>query len=147
MSRFRFLVLCAAALGTLLVAASALAGAFESGKYKGTTEQGYPIVFKATQGQVKKMRVETVALCESGKGSKGKFLNLHAPIKNTRFEIKLTGDEGATHLTVKGRLTGPYAGGTIVDRTQVNPEKEGNPEPGGTDHCKATFHWAAEIGG
>jgi hypothetical protein len=145
--RFGFLVLCAVLLGTLLAAASALAGAFQSGKYKGTTEQGLPIVFKATQGGVKKMRIETVALCESGKGSKGKYFNLHAPIENTRFEIKLTGDEGATHITVKGRLTGPYAGGTIVDRTQVNPEKDGGPEPGGTDHCKATFHWAAEIGG
>jgi hypothetical protein len=145
--RFRFLVLCAVALGALLGAASALAGAFQSGKYKGTTEQGYPIVFKATQGQVKKMRVETVALCESGKGSKGKYFNLHAPVKNTRFEIKLTSDEGATHITVKGRLTRTFAGGTIVDRTSVNPEKDGKPEPGGTDHCKATFHWGAEIGG
>ncbi len=146
MRRFRFLVLCAVALGVLLASTAALAGSFQSGKYKGTTEQGLPIVFKATQGQVMKMRVETVALCESGKGSKGKFFNLHAPIKNTRFEIKLTGDRGATTLVVKGRLVRTFAGGTIVDRTRVDPEKEGKPDPKGTDHCKSTFHWAAEIG-
>jgi hypothetical protein len=142
--RFKFLVLCAVAAGALLMAASAL-GAFQSGKYHGTTEQGARITFKATQGQVMKMHFTTVALCESGYGSKGMFSNLHAPIKNTRFEIKLTDDRGATAITVKGRLTGPYAGGTIVDRTRVNPEKGGEPDPEGTDRCKATFHWSAEI--
>jgi hypothetical protein len=135
-----------AILGSALLLAGSALGAFQSGKYKGTTEQGLPIVFKATQGQVMKMRVNTIALCESGFGSKGNFSNLHAPIKNTRFEIKLTGDRGATHVTVKGRLTRTFAGGTIVDRTRVDPEKEGKPDPKGTDHCKSTFHWAAEIG-
>jgi hypothetical protein len=130
----------------LLVAFPALgSNAFQSGKYKGTTEQGEVIVFKATQGQVTKMRFTTVALCESGFGSKGTFSNLHAPIKNTRFEIKLTGNRGATTVTVKGRLTGPFAGGTIVDHTRVNPEKDGEPDPKGTDRCAATFHWAAEL--
>jgi hypothetical protein len=144
-SRSRVPIVLAIFGSALLLACSAL-GAFQSGKYKGTTEQGLPIVFKATQGQVTKMRVNTVALCESGFGSKGNFSNLHAPIKNTRFEIKLTGDRGATHITVKGRLTRTFAGGTIVDRTRVDPEKEGKPDPKGTDHCKSTFHWAAEIG-
>jgi hypothetical protein len=145
--RFRNLVLFVTLLTcALLVPSSALGGGdFQSGKYKGTTEQGYPIVFKATQGQVAKLRVETVAICESGKGSKGKFFNLHAPIRNSRFEIEVDGAGGATHLTLKGRLAGPFAGGTIVDRTRVNPEKEGKPEPTGSDRCKATFHWAAEI--
>jgi hypothetical protein len=144
MGRFRFPILIVAVAATLLVAVPALAS-FQSGKYHGTTEQGARITFKATQGQVMKMHFTTVALCESGYGSKGTFSNLHAPIKNTRFEIKLTADRGATAITVKGRLTGPYAGGTIVDRTRVNPEKGGEPDPEGTDRCKATFHWSAEI--
>jgi hypothetical protein len=144
--RFKFLVLSlAVALVALLASAAALANVFQSGRYKGTTEQGYPISFKATQGQVSKLRLTTVAVCESGKGSKGAYSNLHAKIKNTRFEFKGEGDDGATHLTIKGRLVGPYAGGTVVNRTEVNPEKEGQPEPGGTDHCKSTYHWAAEI--
>jgi hypothetical protein len=141
---FRFLVL--AAIVAAVFATTALAGAFRSGHYKGTTEQGKPISFKVTQGQVKKMRFTTIALCESGYGSKGTFSNLHARIKNTRFEIKVRGNGGATTVTVKGRLTGPFAGGTIVDHTRVNPEKEGQPEPNGSDRCEATFHWAAETG-
>ena len=146
MCRFRFLVLSSAiAIVALLCAATALGNAFLSGKYKGTTEQGKIITFKATQGQVRKMSFTAIALCESGFGSLGKFSNIHAPIKNTRFEVKLKGDEGATTVVVKGRLVGPFAGGTIVDRTRVNPEKEGKPEPGGTDRCKVQEHWAAEI--
>ncbi len=145
-NRLRIPILSLALAATLLVAIPALASnAFQSGKYKGTTEQGEVIAFKATQGQVTKMRFNTIALCKSGSGSKGKFSNLHAPIKNTRFEIKLTGNRGATKVTVKGRLTGPYAGGTIVDHTRVNPEKDGEPDPQGSDRCKATFHWAAEL--
>jgi hypothetical protein len=144
MNRVALLVLPALA-ATALLAVPAIAS-FQSGHYKGTTEQGRRIGFRATHGQVKKMRFTTVALCESGYGSKGTFSNLHAPIENNRFEIKLTADRGATRLTVKGRLTGPFAGGTIVDRTRVNPEKEGKPDPDGTDRCRATFHWAAEIG-
>jgi hypothetical protein len=145
--RLRFLVLSVLVLACGLFAAASAIGAnvFQSGKYKGRTEQGLPIVFKATQGQVRKLRVTTVALCESGMGSKGTFANLHAPIRNTRFGIKGVGNNGATHLTIKGRLVGPYAGGTIVDRTAVNPEKGGEPEPGGTDHCKIQEHWSAEI--
>jgi hypothetical protein len=145
-TRSRYLVLSLAiVLIGLLAAAAAFANVFQSGKYKGTTQQGYAISFKATQGQVSKLRLTTVAICESGKGSKGVYSNLHAKIKNTRFEFKGEGDGGATHLTIRGRLVGPYAGGTVVNRTEVNPEKEGLPEPGGSDHCKSTYHWAAEI--
>jgi hypothetical protein len=75
----------------------------------------------------------------------GLFAYWRAPIKNTRFEIKLTGDEGAIHITIKGRLSGPYAGGTIVDRTNRSTRKRTASRTGGTDHCKATFHWAAEL--
>jgi hypothetical protein len=147
MDRFRILVLSLTAVAiALLCAASALGAIFQSGHYKGTTEQGKAISFQATQGQVKKMSFTAIAVCASGYGSRGSFSNIHVPIRNTRFEVKLTGDEGATTVVVKGRLVGPYAGGTIVDRTRVNPEKEGKPEADGTDRCKATFHWAAEIG-
>jgi len=132
-------------IAAAVLAAAALAGVYRSGHYTGTTEQGKPISFKVAGGHVKKLRFTTIALCESGYGSKGNFANLHAPIKNTRFEIKVTGNRGATRMTIKGRLTGPFAGGTIVDHTRVNPEKEGQPEPGGSDHCAATFHWAAET--
>jgi hypothetical protein len=142
---FRLLVPLAI-IAVAVFATTALAGAFKSGHYTGTTEQGKRISFKATQGQVKKLRVTTIALCESGFGSKGVFSNLHAPIKNTRFEIKVRGNGGATRMTLRGRLTGPFAGGTIVDHTRVNPEKEGKPEPNGSDRCSATFHWAAETG-
>jgi hypothetical protein len=145
MHRLRFLVLAAGATAAAIFAATALAGAFQSGQYTGTTEQGKAISFKVTQGQVKKLRFTTVALCESGYGSKGTFSNLHAPIRNTRFEVKVTGNGGATRMTIKGRLTGPFAGGTIVDHTRVNPEREGRPEPNGSDRCEATFHWAAET--
>jgi hypothetical protein len=145
-SRSRVPIVLAIFGSALLLAGSAL-GAFQSGKYKGTTEQNLPIVFKATQGQVKKLRVNTIALCDSGYGSKGKFLNVHGPITNSRFNIVAKFDHGATTLIVKGRLTRTFAGGTIVDRTRVDPEKEGEPDPQGTDHCKSTFHWAAEIGG
>ncbi len=146
-SRLKILSLSlAAVLIALLCAAPAVGNAFLSGRYTGSTEQGKPIAFKATQGQVRKMSFSAIALCESGFGSRGKFSNLHAPIKKTRFEVKLKGDGGATTVVVKGRLVGPYAGGTIVDRTRVNPENDGKPEPGGSDRCASTFHWTAETG-
>jgi hypothetical protein len=72
MHRLRFLVLAAGATAAAIFAATALAGAFQSGQYTGTTEQGKAISFKVTQGQVKKLRFTTVALCESGYGSKGR---------------------------------------------------------------------------
>jgi hypothetical protein len=142
--QLRFLVPLAV-IAVAVFATTALAGAFQSGRYTGTTEQGKSITFTATQGQVKRLRVTTIALCESGYGSKGVFANLHATIRNTRFEITARGNGGATKMTIKGRLTGPFAGGTIADHTRVNPEKEGRPEPNGSDHCAATFHWAAET--
>jgi hypothetical protein len=145
--RSRFLVpWLVVVLLALLVASSALGlVVFQPGRYKGTTEQGLPITFKATRGQIRTLRVTTVAICESGKGSKGTFLVRHTPIRHARFEFKGIGNNGATHVKIRGRLAGPYAGGTIVDRTEVNPENEGQPEPGGTDHCKVQEHWAAEI--
>jgi hypothetical protein len=145
MNRSRFLIHSVVLAVALLLAAPALAS-FKSGRYRGTTEQGKAISFKATRGQVSRMRFTTIALCESGHGSRGRFANLHARIRHSRFEIRLTADRGATTIVVKGRLTGPYAGGTIVDRTRVDPEREGAPDPKGTDRCKATVHWAAETG-
>jgi hypothetical protein len=143
--RFLVPVLLAALVALLLVGPALAKNVFVSGHYKGTTEQGLPISFKATRHQVRNLRFTSVAICESGKGSEGDIVVRHTPIKNTRFVFRGVGDNGATHVTIKGRLVGPYAGGTIVDRTEVNPEKEGEPEPGGTDHCKIQEHWAAEI--
>jgi hypothetical protein len=125
--------------------ASAL-GAFQSGTYKGETEQGKPIVFKATQGQIKKLRVSLIALCDSGYGSRGKFANVHGPIDNGKFHIVAKFDRGATTLIVNGRLSGPYAGGKIIDKTTVDPEREGEPDPNGSVHCSATIRWAANTG-
>ena len=137
------LVLLAALVAALALVASASAS-FQTGTYRGKTSQGLSLEFKVIGEKVKRLHFSDIALCSSGFGSKGKFANVHGPIVHGRFKVTLKGNDGATTMTITGKLQGRKAGGTIVDQTRL--DTSGAPDPSGSVTCSAHLRWAATTG-
>lgn len=130
----------------LLVAAATAWGAatgFATGKYRGKTDQGLNVSFRATKQQVKGFSFKETGTCSDGRKSNGRQGPFTMTIDASgRFSESGASPSGATHSRITGKLSGKQASGTV--RISSRFDTSGNADPKGTVKCTSgTVHWTA----
>jgi hypothetical protein len=131
----------------LLVSAATAWGAtatgFATGKYRGKSDQGLKVSFRAGKQQVTGFAFKETGTCSNGQKSNG----TQGPFTMTidakgRFSASGASPSGATRSRIIGKLSGKQASGTF--RIDTRFDASGNPDPNGTVRCTSgKVHWTA----
>ena len=141
-----------ACMGTAVTAASAAAppagGPAAAGRYVGRTAQGIAVQLGAPRHRRRTFRYRARLHCNDGSTFLDRYFTDAVAVRDGRFAAALSSDHGAVRTSVRGRIAGRRARGTlrIVERYSEVPNPSGDTplDANGAIVCDShTVGWSA----